>query len=78
MPVKKKPTTREYHVYDARVVDIANKPIADDGNGVRTIHLTQGEAQYLIEQGTIGITPLAQLSDEAFDAYSQMKRSFKD
>lgn len=69
---KEKPLTRNYHVYDRRILDVAGKPIKEDGE-VRTVNLTAQEAQYLIDQGSIGIIPEADLSDPAFYTLKQMR-----
>ena len=67
-----KPLTRKYHVYDNRIEDFAGKPITDV-DGVRTVELTAKEAQYLIDQGAIGLTPQNDLSDDAFYTLKQMR-----
>lgn len=78
MALKKKNTikqlVREYHVYDNRMTDVAGVPVSGpDSNGVRIVKLTAQQAQYLIDQGAIGLTPQRDLSDDAFEVLSQMK-----
>lgn len=68
-----KPLARKYHVYDNRIEDVAGKPIVEV-DGVRTVELTAKEAQYLIDQGAIGVTPQNDLSDDAFYTLKQMRR----
>lgn len=69
-----KQIAREYHVYDARMTDVAGVPVTGpDSNGVRIVKLTTQQAQYLIDQGAIGLIPERDLSDAAFEVLSQMK-----
>ena len=67
----RKPAVHEYHVYDERLTRIAGIAVIDRPDGSHIVPLTQGQASYLIDQGTIGMTPKAQLSAAASSLVKQ-------
>ncbi|WP_130228266.1 hypothetical protein [Bradyrhizobium sp. Leo121] len=67
--VQRKPVN-EYHVYDDSLRRIAGVDIIER-DGARVVRLSAGQAAYLTDQGTIGVTPKAQLSAAASSLIKQ-------
>jgi hypothetical protein len=64
----------EYHVYDDRIKDVGGVVVTDRGDGGRVVRLSAGQAQYLVDQGAIGLQPKASLSQSAHAMLKQMQR----
>jgi hypothetical protein len=71
--VSKPASTREYHVYDDSTKMIGQFPVEDRNDGSRVVKLTLAQAQYLIDQGSVGLTPYSELSAEMKAAHSQFR-----
>lgn len=64
---------KEYHVYDNSMKMVGDVAVEDRGDGSRVVRLNMGQAQYLIDQGAIGLVPLAEMSEESKAMHEQFR-----